>query len=649
MSASVEKQEEIAGGRWLSASGLALLLLVAAWLRLGWVGISSFSFDEARVSDMALQMARDGEFAALGMQSSAGVPNFPAAVWLYAIPFALTTNPQLAIWLTGLVNVAGVAVLWWLARRLWGELPALVAGGLMAVSPFLVFYSRSVWSQNWLAPLAVFWAATAYLGVTAAPGRRRFFWLAVHIFLAGFVGQVHIAGFALVLASVWLIFVYRLWRDLPALLVGGLLAALLMVPTIYLIACCGEGAKAELAALLEQPSHWDGAVLGQLWQLATGRDGTLFWLGRGYGWPAYVGWLPAGLTLLLLAGLLWSGWALLAPHRAAPLAPASPDWRFLTFILAWAVCGLLLFMRGKAPAQIHYQLVALPALWLLAAGLFTAHRWLRWLALLLALLLVAQLTLSVRALNLVETELVPGGMGTPLRYPQAAVDALKASGRPLVTETVGSNTAFDGDAAFFDILLRGYPHQLADGQTALLLPDEPAELLFTFTNVPAYQIAASLGLATAPQQFPRRANEPPYVALTVSAPGQLLTAFDPIEPVTLANGATLLGWRLEPVNDGARLRLLTFWQISEPPVDGHFQQFNHLYLVGGTEPAAVSDVYTSSRAWAQGDYLVTWAEFDRPAGAIDHFDVGMYSWPDLTRSSWQLDPSLNLITLVVPE
>ncbi|MCB0009863.1 MAG: hypothetical protein KDE04_25535, partial [Anaerolineales bacterium] len=69
MSASVEKQEEIAGGRWLSASGLALLLLVAAWLRLGWVGISSFSFDEARVSDMALQMARDGEFAALGMQS----------------------------------------------------------------------------------------------------------------------------------------------------------------------------------------------------------------------------------------------------------------------------------------------------------------------------------------------------------------------------------------------------------------------------------------------------------------------------------------------------------------------------------------------------------------------------------------------------
>ena len=39
---------------WLS---LALVLALAALLRLGWQGINSFGFDEARVSLLALEMA----------------------------------------------------------------------------------------------------------------------------------------------------------------------------------------------------------------------------------------------------------------------------------------------------------------------------------------------------------------------------------------------------------------------------------------------------------------------------------------------------------------------------------------------------------------------------------------------------------------
>ncbi|MCZ7672760.1 MAG: hypothetical protein M5U34_39410 [Chloroflexi bacterium] len=40
--------------------GLTAVLLLAAFLRLGFPGINSFGFDEARVSHMALQMARGG-------------------------------------------------------------------------------------------------------------------------------------------------------------------------------------------------------------------------------------------------------------------------------------------------------------------------------------------------------------------------------------------------------------------------------------------------------------------------------------------------------------------------------------------------------------------------------------------------------------
>ena len=613
--------------------GLALLLLIAAWLRLGWVGISSFSFDEARVSDMALQMARDGDFASLGMQSSTGVPNFPAAVWLYSLPFALTVNPQIAIWFTGILNLVGVAAIWWLARRLWGEGGAWVAAGLMATSPFLVYYARSVWSQNLLAPLAILWAATAYAAVNGKRGRTRSFFLAAHAFLAGFVGQVHIAGFALLIASAWLFWRYRLWERWAPIVVGGFSALALTIPTIYLISCCGEGARADIARVWAQPSVWYIDAARDLWELMTGDDGTRFWLGNDYVWPGVldtvVGVIAWGLGALLVLALLWLLIGLIRPG----LVPTGTDTRFQGVLLAWALCGLLLFTRGKAPPQIHYQLVAVPALWLMAGGLL--HAWRRytrlWLALFTMIMIVQAVTV-VGALDRVSDELVPGGMGTPLRYPQAVVTALSSNGYPIVTESLGSNTAYDGDAALFDVLLRGQPHRLVDGGTSLLIPDEPAHLLFTFASLPAFQIATGLGLDGVWRNYPRRQNEPPYVVLTRQAPARLGRYFTPIQ-VDLTNGATLLGYRAEPLGEGRRLRLLTYWQITRPPADNHFQQFNHLYLRDGAEPAAVSDIYTSSRAWQQGDHLISWAEFDRPAGELDHFDVGMYSWPDLVRSA----------------
>lgn len=99
------------------------------------------------MSDMALQMARDNQFAELGMQSSAGVPNFPAAVWLYAVPYAISTNPQWAIWLTGLVNTVAVVGVWWLGRNAWGAWAGLSAALLFASSPHLIF---DVGTYTWL-------------------------------------------------------------------------------------------------------------------------------------------------------------------------------------------------------------------------------------------------------------------------------------------------------------------------------------------------------------------------------------------------------------------------------------------------------------------------------------------------------------------
>lgn len=613
--------------------GLALIFVVAAVFRLGWAGVSSFGFDEARVSDMALQMARENQFAKLGMQSSAGVPNFPAAVWLYAVPYAISTNPQWAIWLTGLVNTLAVVGVWWLGRDAWGPWAGLSAALLFATSPYLIFYSRTVWSQNWLAPLAVLWAVTAVLAIHHDHPAS----LGLHAFLAGFIGQIHIAGFALILGSLWLGLRYRLWRRWLPIVGGGGLAFLAALPAIYTIGRYGDGAKVVIGELLARSSSVSSASFRQLAQLALSLDWEKFWLNDNWAWPQPLSTvLPAASVvtgLVLGGGLLVVLWHV-GGRKQAPIPNSSLSrWHSLpALLLVWALAAPLLFWRSKTETNIQYQLVSLPALFLLAGAFVSWRSEKRWCwgwTAVLVLVALVQGTAVAQTLNLVKREFVPGGMGTPLMVVQTAVSQLK-DGRPIVVETFGNIPEFDGDAAAFKVLMWDYPRQIVDARSALIIPGRPAHLFFTYDYLPAWQVAQSISLAGVVREFPRREGELSYWSLTVD--DAVFSGFIPADSVQLANGAALQGWQVKEIEDGTKLRLITIWQLTQEPQSGHFQQFNHLYVAGEDAPHSITDVYTSSSAWQTGDTLITWADFDKPAADVTHFDVGMYTWPDLQRS-----------------
>lgn len=612
--------------------GLALIVFSAAIFRLGWAGVSSFGFDEARVSDMALQMARENQFAELGMQSSTGVPNFPAAVWLYALPFAISTNPQWAIWLTGAANTLAAVGVWWLARQVWGAWAGFGAALLFASSPYLIFYARTVWSQDWLAPLAVLWAVTAVLAINY----DKPFSLGLHAFLAGFVGQIHIAGFALILGSLWLGVRYRLWRRWRPIVIGGGLAFLAALPTVYTIWRYGAGAKAALQELAAQPSVTSWASFRQLGLLAVNQNWEPFWLGGKWSWPQPLTTALTAASIITAVVMLGGLTAVLTTLiRRQPTNQLTTPSILPGLLLAWGLSAPLLFLRSKTDVNIQYQLVSLPAL-LLLAGAFIAWRpgkWWRWgWTAVLILIVLVQGTAVAQTLNQVQQAFVPGGMGTPLNYAQTAVSQLQ-DGRSIVVETFGSAAEYDGDAATFKVLLWDYPHQIVDARSALIIPDEPAHLFFTYDYLPAWEVAQTIGLTGAVQEFPRRTGELSYWALSVDGP--IFAGFTPVDGVQLANGAALQGWQIQEIEDGARLRLITRWQFTQRPQTGHFQQFNHLYVAGEDTPHLISDVYTSSSAWQMGDTLITWADFDRPDTAVTHFDVGMYTWPDLQRSPVQ--------------
>lgn len=619
--------------RWLEAVAIIAILTLAAWLRLGWPGINSFSFDEARLSLMALEMARAGEFARLGMQSSTGVPNLPAAVWIFVLPYWLSADPLIATWFVGLCGTAGVAGIWWLGRQGWGVWAGLTAALLLAVSPFAVLYSRSIWSQNLLSPLAILWAVAAVVGI----GRQRPWAVALHLFLAGFVVQVHLAGIALALATGWLCLRFALWRQWRAVLAGGALAALLAVPYVYTIWCCGEGARTDLQAVLDQPGQMDASALLQLAEMGRGENWEWLLLGQSWQWSAGLTWgLDAGtiiLAVLTLAGLVFLGVQLVGQWRngcrdeAAVLVAMTP---------VWAICTVLFFWRHKMEVYPQYQLAALPALFLAAAAVtsWRPHRlWGLLVTLLVAAVALLQTVALGQGLTVVAERLTPGGMGTPLRWPRAAAEQLK-DGRPVAIHAHGDIVEFFGDAATFHLLFWEYPHRIVDGRSTLIIPalaDGGAYLLATFADLPMWSEAQAIGLNGEVLALPRREGEPPYMALRLTE-AAIPAAFEQIEPVTLANGAQLQGWLVRPLGDG-RLRFTTWWRIVEGGIAGHYHQFNHLRDQLEGEPLAIQDMPVSSQTWQPGDTLITWVDFEEPAGDGPFWlDVGMYTWPTVERS-----------------
>ncbi len=103
-------------GRWEWVA-LALILLVAASLRLGAPGITEFKRDEGNLAQLALDMAHGRNLPLLGLSSSVNVPNPPISVYLFAVPFVFSDSPIPATLFVGALNVVAVGLAWALARR----------------------------------------------------------------------------------------------------------------------------------------------------------------------------------------------------------------------------------------------------------------------------------------------------------------------------------------------------------------------------------------------------------------------------------------------------------------------------------------------------------------------------------------------------
>ncbi len=620
--------------------GLLAVIGLAAWLRLGYPGVNSFAFDEARLSLIALEMARGGEFATVGMPSSARVPNMPAAAWLFAIPYSLSPDPMVATNMIALASLAAVVGVWWLARQ-WHPHAGLMAALLLAAHPYAVLYGRSIWAQNLLIPLTVLWLVAAHCAVI----QKRFVWVGTTAFLTGFILQVHFAGAALVLAGGYVFLRFRWWRYPAAVITGGVLAALCAAPFILtpgavtgLMGAAGGEAQIDLLAASIVPRlvvgvGWQYLLPGEVELPLVRVDAAIF---------------NAGLSVVLVIfiGLMGvfgaaSLFGVRVPAEDVETAKPNPHDRqpvpyLVELALVVLAAPLIFFTRHSTPIFIHYLLPVLPAVAVMV-GWFVAsrQRWLR----LGTLIGVGILTLGwvgqlIRAFPVAAQQHTPNGMATPLGVLRDAAQ-VPASTRPMLYFTHGDNPDVDGEPAIFRALWwpRRDNTRIIDGRSVLILPPYAATMMFTERPFQAWEEMRESELLIDPADVPRRDGvEPfqviPYDGETMPAGFMMLA-----QPVTFDHGGTLLGWRTYTV--GPRARISTLWR-SSGPIGQAVQQFHHLRTDSTPtgEPHRGSDVSVRGHLWQADDLVIVMGDFlDLSPGVAYTVEVGHYTLPDVQRIS----------------
>lgn len=609
----------------IELAALIAILVGAAVLRFGWLGVNSFAWDEARISLDALRMARGGEFILAGQPSSVEIPFFPASVWLFAIPFAISPDPQFATLAVAFVSWLTVLGVWALGRR-FGVLAGLLAALYMAASPYAVFYGRSIWQPNLLAPLALVWL-WAWVVSREREDRRGL----IASGLVGLVGvltvQVHFAGVALVLGTTYAVLRHFPVRKLLALIAGGVVAALCAIPYLYYTTVVDPRVVERFGSVLGGGvSSIDLQSFGNLLRLAVGWEWGFLGLGD---LDPYSGepLLPLIVGIVLLVGCAALFLRLFRARRTTSTTP------LLEAIVSTLLILPLVFLRHSTPVLIHYQLVTLPAVAIVfgaAGSLIPRSRvW-------QTLVVIAGVGIAVvwgaqiaDTLNRASVDRPPNSaLSSILRESR---DAALMPDAPVLFFTHGDDPALHGEVAVFESLLYSRDHRILNGDNLLILPPYPATLMATLAPFQMWEELVSSGLARNVKTYPRRQGAEPFIAATYDG-HTLPSGFSPVDPVRFDDGMTLIGWRARYV--GPRLRVSTLWRVEGEGDPGTYQQFHHLWAADQLDgdPLSISDVSLSRTLSISGDLVVVMADFfDTPRDQAFFVDIGHYTLESLSR------------------
>jgi len=595
---------------------VAAIIGLAAFLRMGWSGVVEFKRDEANLSLLALDFARNGSFPLLGIGSSVGVPNAPINVYLLTIPYFFTTSPIVATQFIGLLNVMAVAATYLFARRYVGVFAALIAVVLFAVSPWGVIFSRKIWAQNML-PLFV--VLTIWSGVAGfIDGKHR--WQMAHLPLLAITLQIHYAAFVILPVTALLTWIGR--KKLSKLfVVSVLLAGMVSAPFVIGMLDAGyDNLDTVRNALHDSDNETalelsDEAVHGAI-IVFSGTD--IHSLAGPEEFQNYLAEVPDAypyFRLIAVAVMIGASWLVLRAFRVHDKRTPVD-----LVLLTWLFAPILLFSVSWTPFFIHYLIPAMPAAFLVVGvALYDLIRavpmWKKFMYPIAALMTIGiaglQIWFSFALLSFVDSTFTPDGFGTPLHYLMDVRDAIYDQKLTDVVADVGGQAlVFDEGPTVWKALLYELPSvRFIDGSTQVYPANEAIFLQnkCTDASVPRFSLRPSEGclqVGTISQ-----VDYPQEGVLDINS-----------ESATFQNGARLLGYQW---NEPRCLEL--YWEITQPTNEDYFFAV-HMLNEDQNRLAQADGLSWFGEYWRVGDIVQRTFCVPELAETSAYIDIGMYTY-----------------------
>ena len=540
---------------------IALILVLAAFLRLNDLGAGYFDGDDAFISIRALQVAREHALVLVGPPMAVGLWHSPVSVYLYAIPYALTLDPRAARAFTALLNVAAIAVLYAVGAKYFNRPGALAGVLLLAVHPYMVASSRDINNAQLGAVFVALYLLTGFMG--CVDGARVARWL--HLLMLSLAGQCHPHTFAI--APLSLILVADAWISgrrrflLVDFVGGGLLALASFVPY-------GIG----LLQLLPTANLPAAAVT------AFSNKGVMFLLDMLY-WRLSEGapqWLTLVLPLLLLGGI------------------AIGAVRVRGLVLLVAVCSMpLVATIFNIHLVIDYFWNTLPVAFLLMGvglGIVFQQRWLRWVGFgLVGAITVSNLNYLVRLDRRIDV--------ISLDQQLAATDLALATNKPVLVLSDGNyDNLMRWELHNLRANMRGRDARVVAGIRAMPLPAAGATLLSS-TDFGLRQLFSDGEVVS--QNF----RLGPIAAAAQFAPNIPLRA-----PQRFDGGQTVLGFFAPAAVTGGTSALNLIWRVDQvSPVE--FGVFAQLVDERGTKLSQVDQAGLPIAQQRAGEWVLNQLEF----------------------------------------
>ncbi len=612
-----------------TAGSLLLIFVIACVLRLGWLDLIQFDFDEARHLERSLAALTEGRPALIGSPSSVGPAKPPLMVYLLIPPLLISRDPMVTTGFIALLNVGAVIGCFWLTREYFGTVAGLVSGLLFAASPWAVVFSRKIFTADLVAPFVVlfFWSLSRSL-----VKREQHHLVLACVWLACLL-QITFSTLPLALVMALILVVYRSRIQLRSLAGGAVAGGLLFVPYLYYDLTHGLANLRGLLRASAGASRFDFLVVryalsliaGDNLHALAGQSAEAFMNQR----PAFT-WLDQIEIGLFLGGLAY---LVLVVAQNTPLLSRGNDGSRQdvtphALLLAWILVPILFNLRHSVALYPHYFTLLYPAPYI-AAGFFVSRVvhsvpvvLFAAVVLLITAIVAWQIYSVVFLYNFVQAYDTTGGYGVPLRFWKEAVnlvsreaDARGLSEVQIVTE--GNEPAFDPMPAIFQYLLPSGVEPRFLGPQAVLLP-RSADLLYLTTMEDAWltRYLDGLGQRLQSLELPGDGRRVQVYLLTRRSWQDLQALAQHRQQAAYQNGVHLWGYDLpDQVEPGQALSLTLYWSfesLSPADQDESYSVFNHLVDIADQRWAQDDGLALPRYAWHAGDVLALGYEMSLP-------------------------------------